>query len=247
MTDAVSTEVAAPLVVAQPPIAAPVAAPAPAPVASPVTLEAPAAPTVVTYEPTGHPGLDLTLSFIGGLGIDPSDPAMVAADADGDFSMLKAKLATMGDKARGWEQYVAIAEKAHADSAVANEALVGQTKALLHTVVGGEENWKAIQAFSAANATDQERSDINAMLLAGGTQARAAALMLQTAYAAKGNYAPADPARHDASQNRAPPSAGAPLTRREATAEVNALVRRFGSANIDQRPEYKQIWARVAR
>lgn len=221
------------------PPAAVVAAP-PVPVAAPVASEQ--GPTPVVYDKTGDIGLDMALDFIGARGIPENDPAMAAA-LDGDFSLLKAKLAGLGDAAKGWEQFVALAEKSYADNQAASNAAAAKTLGVIHELVGGEQAWASIKEFASKNAAPAEKEGINAMLSAGGVQARAAALLLKSVFEQQGTYPAANPAKDAAPRPGNPPPSF--LTRREAVAEVNALVRRVGSSGVEKTPEYAAIMARV--
>lgn len=179
-----STAAAAPA--GAPPAGTPPAAPPKAPTAADLSIstDAPAktdaAPgdasdvgkSIISYDKTGDVGLDMALGFVGKLGYGPDHPAMKAA-ANGDFSLMRAELASKGDKAAGWEQYIALAEKSHADGkAKADEA---NTKALaaIHEAAGGPENWNAIKTWAGENATPEEKASVNAALAAGGIAAKA--------------------------------------------------------------------------
>jgi hypothetical protein len=200
----------------------------------------------VTYDPTGDPGLDLFTGFIGKLGIAVDHPAMKAMIDDGNFDLLKGHLAALGDKAKGWEQHVALAEKAHGEIAAIEAQEKGKVAAAIHNVVGGEQNWTTIQAWASKEASPAEKTAINAMLNGGTVQARAAAMLLQSLYDNASGVVrnPADPTNGLAT-NRGQPAQIEPLTRRAAVAETNKLTAKFGSYGIEQRPEYKAIWARV--
>ena len=88
---------------------APVAPAAPAPVAAPALAVPEPAPAPVVFERTGDPGLDTALRFFAEAGMAPESPEMQAAKA-GDLLPLAAKLGTLGDKARGFEGYIALAK-----------------------------------------------------------------------------------------------------------------------------------------
>ena len=113
----------------------------------PLTLDekvVPATPPVVgekagaevKYDPTGNAKLDISLAFLGKLGIDPEHPGMKAA-GQGDFSILKAHLATLGAKAQGWEANIALGEAAIAEQAASHkERSTADRKAMLDAVGG---------------------------------------------------------------------------------------------------------------
>lgn len=208
-----------------------------APAASP-----PAAPVgAVQYEATGDPGLDMALDFVGSLGLGPNDPVMVAAGT-GNFDLIKAKLAGMGDKAKGWERYVALAERAHTDGKAAADAKLAADQKVIFDAVGGEENWKAISQWAGQNAEPAEKEAVNAALKQGGLVAKVMAGWL----ASKFNANPAtvkNPATVQA-PNASPNSVGqGPLTSAQYSAEVEALRSRKGYG-FESSPEYQSLQAR---
>lgn len=246
MTDAVTANAAPVSTPAPEPVVAPVATtPAPAPKAETPNTEPAIVPVV--YEETGDPGTDLALQFVGRLGIAHDHPAMLAA-YEGNFDLIKGHLSALGDKAKGWEQYVALAEKSQGESKKAEEATKATVAKVVHETVGGQAEWAAIQAWASQKAEPAEKEQINAMMAAGPFQARAAAMLLKSLYDNAPGIVrtPADPTNKGAS-SKGVPAANAALTRREAVAETNKLVGKHGSYNIEQRPEYKAIWARVRR
>lgn len=162
--------------------------PAVATPAAPVVPDTPAVPdpkkpepaaesTVVEYEPIeGDPGLTMALQFIGKHGVGPDSPEVQAA-LTGDFTFLKAKLAAAG--AAGYEHYIALAEKSWEKHVATSAENHTKTATAIHAAVGGEEQWGVIQKWAMENADPEEKTAVNAMLNAGGLQARAAAILLQ--------------------------------------------------------------------
>lgn len=229
---------------------------APAPAAPKVGDDAPApaeAPTgvaddkgIVLYDTTGDPGMDMALGFVGKLGLLPTDPAMVKA-AEGDFTFIKAHLASLGDKAAGWEQHIALAEQSWERNVKAAEAMNRNIAKSVHQAAGSEANWSAIEQWAKTNADPKERETINTMLAAGPVQARAATLMLRQMYEAAGGTTvnPANPLKGDT------PSAGgsganlAPLSPKEYGAAVSELNARKPGAVDRGDPEYKQLQQRA--
>ena len=183
MTDLVVNSTAAPA-----PAAAPAGAPAPAAVSAPLNIgnAAPApAPAdnrdndgggevIVEYNRTGDPGLDMALGFIGKFGIGPEHPGMVAAK-NGDFGILKATFATMGDKAKGWEQYLDLGQASYQRTAETNKARAEKDRGALEAAVGGAEAWAAVQSWAATHAEPPEREEVNSALAKGGLVAKAMA------------------------------------------------------------------------
>lgn len=198
------------------------------------------APTLA-YEPTGHAGLDMALGFVGGLGLGPQDPAIQAAEK-GDFSLLKAKLGTMGDKARGWEGYLGLAEEGVKHlKAQATEKATKDTAAI-HDAVGGKDNWAAISKWAGANADPAERIEVNEALAKGGKVAKAMALYLQGLYerAAGTVKEPAPTLRNGVTPT---PTPTAHLTAAAYSMEVNKLFQKMGS-RMEGSQEYKALQAR---
>lgn len=198
----------------------------------------------VEYEPTGDAALDVALSFIGNLGIAGNDPAMQAA-AVGNFALLEAKLATLGDKAQGWQQMIALAKQAQAASAAKVAEQVAQTDKAILSVVQSADNWKAITTWAAKTATPEEKAEINRMIDGGPVQARAAATLLLEAYRKATGTAinPPNPAR---SASPAADTSGGPLSPREYATAVAALHRKLGT-RMESSQEYRALQARLAR
>lgn len=221
------------------PAALDLATPAPAaPAAAPV---APPEPAAVAFAETGDPGLDFALGFLGKLGIGPELPEMQAA-LSGDFGLLAAKLATMGDKAKGHEQVLALAKQSYERQSSAAQAKVAEATKAVHEAVGGEETWNAIKTWAAESIPEEDRTAISAVLKAGGSAAAIVAEGLRARYAAqpgstvRGAGVVADGAR------LAPSATAAGLTAREFTQAVATLARRVG--DVDGHPEYKALQAR---
>lgn len=216
---------------------------APAPVAPAVAdTPAPAASEAV-FQPSGDAGLDLAANWIAGLGIPKDDPAILAALGEGNFDFIKAKLATMGDKSRGWEQYIALAEKGVTNLRTAADAQVAATNALVYEAVGGEDTWGQIAEWASANAEPAEKEGINAMLSAGGIQARAAASYLQNLYNGA-NGTVVEPAAAVAPTAKAQPVTNAALSPREYSDAVRQLANKIGSGNLNGSPEYAALQQR---
>lgn len=202
---------------------------------------------IVVYDTTGDPGMDMALSFVGKLGLKPGHPSMLKA-AEGDFTFIKAHLATLGDKAKGWEQHIALAEQAYANQVKQQEVVTKSITSAVHHEVGGAEAWAAIEAWAKTNADPKEKQYINRMLEDNAVSARGAAIILKRAYeAATGTVVtPPNPLKG------ATPSADAdktnlakPLSNKEfaqATAELN---RRKPGAVDRKDPEYLQLQQRA--
>lgn len=238
---------------------APAAAPAPAPVvettlgdpaapaATPATPEAPAPATgeTVAYDPTGDVGLDIALGFVGKLGIAADHPAMQAT-ATGDFSLIKAHLATMGDKAQGWEQMVALAEASFTRTSAAAADTKAKVSAAVVQVAGSADTWNTIKSWASANATPDEKAQINSMFDAGPVSARAAAILLKDAYSkANGTVVEPKSAVNNGASGAASATAG-PLSPKQYAAEVRELHNKLGT-RMETSSEYAALRRRFAR
>jgi hypothetical protein len=209
--------------------------PAPKPGATP-----PAAETVV-YERTGDAALDMVLGFVGRMGIHPEDPAMQAAQ-NGDFAALKIKLAGMGDKAKGWEDFAALGEASFKSTAEAEAKRKAADLQQVHDVVGGKEQWDAIRTWAKANAEPQEAEAVNKALGMGGIVAKAMARHLEHLHRnATGTVVQGEAAVSAEAKGRA--SANGPLTRQQFSAEVEALHNRLGG-KMESSQEYKALLQR---
>jgi len=186
----------------------------------------------------------MALNYIGARGFGPDHPAVRAA-IQGDFSLLRASLAGLGDKAAGYEAYVALAEKAYKDAIKSFEETEQKAIAAVLEVVGSPENWEAIHAWARENADPDEKEEINAML--GGTprQARAAAVYLRDLYE-KAHGTTVAPARatKDTVAGSYTPAGGGPITDpKEYARLVSELHRKLGN-RMEGSEEYKQLQQR---
>jgi hypothetical protein len=216
-------------------------------VAAPVSTPAPVSTTdtkgVVTFEPTGDAGLDLSLGFFGKLGLGMDSPELVEA-GKGNFEYLEAKLKSMGDKAAGWEAYLNLGKDAYKRLETDNKTQYESRKKLVHDAVGGEDNWNKIVEYVNANAEPNEKEEVTKALQQGGMVAKAMALMLHSQFlgAPGTELDPANPVR---TQETAP-AGGAPLTLAGYQGELQKLVSKYGSHQLDDRPEYAQLRKRYA-
>lgn len=198
----------------------------------------------VEYAPTGNAALDVSLTFFGSLGLAASDPAMESA-TKGDFALLEAKLAAMGDKAQGWQQMVALAKDVYNKSVEASKEQAAKTDAAILAVVQSKENWSAIVAWAAKNADPAEKAEINRMIDAGPVQARAAATLLLEAYKKATGTAinPPDPAGNASGVSEI---SGGPLNARDYANAVAELHRKLGS-RMEGSAEYRALQRRLVR
>ena len=198
---------------------------------------------VVEYEKTGDVGLDMALDFIGKAGLASNHPAVLAA-SEGDFSILKATLAAKG--VTGWEQFVALGEAAYNRASAENAAKATAARAAIYKEAGGEESWKSVQAWAGANATPEERAEINALLNQGGLAAKGAVKYLMDTYNRANNVEvnPADPLANSG-RSGVPNAANGPLTASEYSAAVQQLNNKL-NGRLDGSPEYEALQRRRA-
>lgn len=224
------------------PTAAAPASPEPQPAIgnSPPPAEPVVAPAGAAYEPTGNSGLDYALNFVGGLGIDGNHAAIKAAEG-GDFSLLKAELARMGDKAKGWEQVVKLGEDGLAALRAEAQAKGEKNAAAVHEAVGGKEKWEAISKWAGENAEPAEKEAVNLALAQGGFVAKAVARALADGFSrATGVTVPAQEAAPGA---RSTASTGSEaLGPREYTQAVAKLQ---PNQRVDGNPAYEALKARA--
>ena len=221
----------------------PAAAPATAPAG--VLLDAPAENATpnpdtsqeFSYDPTGDAGLDYALNFVGKLGYGDTHPAVIAAQK-GDFSLLRAELATKG--VAGSDAVLALAEQAYtrfaAEDAKKSEELAG----FAAQAAGSAENWAVVRAWAAQEATPQEKAQVNAALAQGGLVAKGVIGQLVNLYQQKHTLpkAAADVARPGAVGTAA--LSNEPMTAKAYAQAVEALRQKLGNRTEDS-PEYAAL------
>jgi hypothetical protein len=187
----------------------------------------------------------MALGFLGKLGINGDDPAMKAAEA-GDFEMLSAKLALMGDKAKGWEQIVALGKQSYGRVQDTQKADAAKTQDAILSAFGTDKaeaakQWETVRAWAKENAEPHERSAVNAALAAGGIAAKAMAMYLQQLHRGSAT-ATIDPAvvTRMASTSSNDSGALSPAQYKTATAELRAKL----GGGMELSPEYKSLQAR---
>lgn len=218
----------------------------PAPPATSVLLDDPAAaqPTPnpdtsneFSYDPTGDAGLDYALNFVGKLGYGDTHPAIQAAQK-GDFSLIRAELATQG--VAGSDAVLALAEQAYtrfaAEDAKKSEELAG----FAAQAAGSAENWAVVRAWAAAEATPQEKAQVNAALSQGGLVAQGVISQLVNLYQQK-HTLPKDAAAvtKPGEAGTAAPS-NEPMTAKAYAQAVEALRQKLGN-RTEGSPEYAAL------
>lgn len=217
----------------------------PPPPAPPVKLETevePATPNADTttefdYDPTGDAGLDYALNFVGKLGYGAAHPAIIAAQ-QGDFSLIRAELATKG--VAGGDAVLALAEQAYtrfaAEDAKKSEELAG----FASQAAGSAENWAVVREWAAKEATPQEKAQVNAALSQGGLVAQGVITQLINLYQQK-HTLPKDAATvaKPGEAGTAAPS-NEPMTAKAYAQAVEALRQKLGNRTEDS-PEYAAL------
>lgn len=200
----------------------------------------PSVETEYEYTPTGDTGLDLALEFVGKLGYGPQHEAIVAAQT-GDFSKLEAALKAQGDKAKGHERFIKLAQQSFERGVEKSKAAEVETRKVVYEAAGGEKAWADIQAWAAANADAAEKEQINSMLKAGGLQARLAVQGLAQLYNAQLKTKP--PASATKPGATTTPATSGALTANEYAKEVQTLRNKLGTS-FDKSSEYAALQAR---
>ena len=190
-----------------------------------------------SYDPTGDAGLDYALNFVGKLGYGDTHPAIIAAQK-GDFSLIRAELATKG--VAGSDAVLALAEQAYtrfaAEDAKKSEELAG----FAAQAAGSAENWAVVRAWAAQEATPQEKAQVNAALAQGGLVAQGVINQLITLYQQKHTLP------KDASAVAKPGAAGTaaasnePMTAKAYAKAVEELRQKLGN-RTDDSPEYAAL------
>ena len=190
-----------------------------------------------TYDPTGDAGLDYALNFVGKLGYGDTHPAIIAAQK-GDFSLIRAELATKG--VAGSDAVLALAEQAHArfvaEDAKRSEELAG----FAAQAAGSAENWAVVRAWAAQEATPEEKAQVNAALSQGGLVAKGVISQLVALYQQK-HTLPKDAANvaKPGEAGTAAPS-NEPMTAKAYAQAVEALRQKLGNRTEDS-PEYAAL------
>lgn len=200
---------------------------------------------VVEYNPTGDAGLDLALKFVGELGFGPEREEIKAA-VQGDFSKLEGALKSKGDKAKGYERYLAVAKESYAKTVAEQKAAVEKTTKAVYEAAGGEARWSALRDWVVQNADAREKAEINQALKAGPLAAQALVSKLSAMFAKSGQdkSAPKSVVNADAPRDGAGADSS-PLSRQAFFSLQNELIRKYGQA-APSRPEYKSLLARRA-
>ena len=207
------------------------------PAAAPPPAPNPDTSNEFAYDPTGDAGLDYALNFVGKLGYGDTHPAIMAAQK-GDFSLIRAELATKG--VAGSDAVLALAEQAYtrfaAEDAKKSEELAG----FAAQAAGSAENWAVVRAWAAVEATPQEKAQVNAAIAQGGLVAQGVISQLVNLYQQK-HTLPKDaaPVAKPGAGSGAATTAG-PMTAQAYAQAVEQLRQKYGN-NTDSTPEYAAL------
>lgn len=212
------------------------------------TAAAPPTPAPSAHEALpdyGDPGLNVAADyFVNTLGLSVDSPEIVEA-AKGNYSYLEAKIAQLGDKAKGADRFITLAKEAQSRVGDQQKAAREAAVKTVYETVGGEENWKAVQNFARSNLQGDQLAEANAALEQGGMAAKAMATYLMSLAAAHPQTTiQGKTAAEPAATATQPILAGGPLTREQYRAEYKKLVEQYGITGAQKRPELQQLNAR---
>lgn len=187
----------------------------------------------------GKPAVSMALDFVAKAGIGLEDPAVQLAAQEGDFTMLKAKLAAEG--VQGYEPMLAILEAESQAYFAEQEKATEATAASIRNVLG--EDTEQIFSWGRDAMSDSEKDAFNSMLDAGGDKAIIAAIALGSLY--NSHFEGTKPAENLTANlaTTAPTASNSALSARDFAAEVEKLGKRYGSDTYST-PEYKQLQSR---
>ena len=183
--DAAAAAVAAAQAAPVAPVAAPVAAPAAAAPAAP----APAAPAAEAgktddgsfeWVKTVHASLDIALGWLGKQGLGETNELVQLAARTGNFDGLKAHFAQ--NATPGSAEMLSILESSFKDYVETQNANIEKETASQVEFLGGPERANAVIEWASTNAEPAEKQAFNAMMDAGGFQARAALAYVSSLY-----------------------------------------------------------------
>ncbi|BAG70389.1 head scaffolding protein [Ralstonia phage RSB1] len=230
------------------------AAPGATPAANPAGAETPADGVfgpAVSYQSTGHAGLDMAVNWLGSLGIDYDTSPEAQAAYNGDFSLLRALL--QGKGVQGAEAYLTLAETAlkgiQGEKAAKEQAHIAEINGYATDLLGGIDSWNETLAWASANVEGDEAAGINAALDSGGIQAQAMMLFLQQQHRSQPGTSyggPANVASHTAGGNGSGQSSFTPLSPQEYGRATAELAKQLRGQDITKSPEYAKLQQRRA-
>ncbi|AUG85428.1 scaffolding-like protein [Ralstonia phage RsoP1IDN] len=193
----------------------------------------------------------MAVNWLGSLGIDYDKSPEAQAAYNGDFSLLRALL--QGRGVQGADAYLALAETAvksikEAEAAKAADH-VAEINGYATDLLGGIDAWNETLAWASANVEGDEAAGINASLDAGGIQAQAMMLFLQSQYRNQPGTSyggPAKVASHTAGGSGSGQSSFTPLSPQEYGRATAELAKQLRGQDITKSPQYAQLQQRRA-
>ena len=155
------------------------------------------------------------------------------------FSMaLAQELATKG--VAGSDAVLALAEQAYTRFAAEDAKKATELSGFAAQAAGSAENWAVVRTWAAAEATPQEKAQVNAAIAQGGLVAQGVISQLVSLYQQK-HTLPKDAASvaKPGAAGSAAPTAG-PMTAQAYAQAVEQLRQKYGS-NTDSTPEYAAL------
>lgn len=189
------------------------------------------------YDPTGDAGLDYALNFVGKLGYGDTHPAIIAAQK-GDFSLIRAELATKG--VAGSDAVLALAEQAYTRFAAEDAKKAEELAGFAAQAAGSPENWAVVRAWAAQEATPQEKAQVNAALAQGGLVAQGVISQLVNLYQQKHTLPKDAAAVAKAGEAGTAAPSNEPMTAKVYAQAVEALRQKLGNRTEDS-PEYAAL------
>jgi hypothetical protein len=190
------------------------------------------------------PGLSYTLKFLATNGFNAESPAVQAA-FNGDFSLLKAEMSAKG--IAGWEQALALGEQSYQRAVEAKGATDEQVGGIVTEIA--EQfgvDWEAAVAHVSTAAKPEEKTALNG-LLADPATAHIAAHYIASAFINNGDTEIEPQARATTDAPRAVQAqGGAPLSRREYTAEMGKLRQSLGDDYMHS-PQAQALYKRLQK
>jgi hypothetical protein len=199
-------------------------------------------PEPVTFAPTGSPGLDLGLDFIGRVGIGMDTPEMQEA-SKGNFAPVTALLKSMGERATGYEKVLAVVTAAYQEQQVVAQERAKKDLDGIHGAVGGKDVWDAVSKWAGTEATEQEKVHVNTALAAGGFLAAIVAKGLSDMYSkATGGSETQDTVLAVGAVGKTQDFGSLSLT--DYTKSVEKLYKELGDG-MEKSPQYRALRARL--
>lgn len=221
------------------------AAPTPDPAGSLNLQPAAPEPAATAVPDYGDNGLNIAADyFVNTVGLSLDSRELTEA-AKGNFALLEAKLEVLGDKAKGSAPILALAKESVQRMAEAEKARHSATVAAVHTAVGGEANWKAVQHYARTNLPAEQLKEASEALSSGGLQAVAMARYLLSAATSNPNVSVQGQPATTTNAVAESLQGVAPLTREQYRQEYRKLIAAKGISGAAKSEELRALNARV--